>query len=61
MDEQLRDNDDSADSKARLDPEEEVVRRRDAAIKRMLSTPPRQHKEDVGKGREPKSTKRKPA
>ena len=29
--------------------EEETERRRDAALKRLLETPPREHKEDVGK------------
>ncbi len=40
----------TSDLKPPLDPEEGAACRRDAAIKRMLETPPRQHKEDVGKG-----------
>lgn len=51
MDKKLEDQNDGGDSNPRLDPEDGVARRRDAAIKRMLSTPPRQHKEDVGKER----------
>ncbi len=50
MDKKLKDSDDG-DSKPPLDPEERAARRRDAALKRMLETPPRQHNEDVGKGR----------
>ena len=37
--------------------EEEAERRRDAALKRALSAPPRQHKEDVGKKRKPEPQK----
>lgn len=53
MEKKLNDKDDG-DSKPSLDSEEEAAHRRDAAIKRMLETPPRQHQEDVGKGRTPK-------
>ncbi len=53
MDKELKNNNDGGDSKPRLDPEEGTARRRDAAIKRMLETPPRQHQEDVGKQRKP--------
>ena len=42
--------DKKADSAEEAYSEEETERRRDAALKRMLETPPRQHKEDVGKG-----------
>ena len=61
MDKKLKDKDDDGDVKPPFDPDEGVARRRDAAIKRMLSTPPRQHKEDVGKKRKPKPIKCKPA
>ncbi len=59
VDKKLKDNDAGGDLKPRLDPEEGTARRRDAAIKRMLETPPRQHKEDVGKGRKPEPQKSK--
>lgn len=51
MDKKLEDQNDGGDSNPLLDPEDGIARRRDAALKRMLSTPPRQHKEDVGKGK----------
>ena len=42
-----------ADSAEEVYSEEETERRRDAALRRALNTPPRQHQEDVGKGRKP--------
>ena len=52
-------SDKKAESAEETYSEEETERRRDAAIKRMLSTPPRQHQEDVGKGRKLKHSKSK--
>ena len=50
VEKKLKDKDGGGDSKPLLDPEG-TVRRRDAAIKRMLEMPARQHKEDVGIGK----------
>ena len=54
VDKKLNDKD-AGESKPPLDSEEGTARRRDAAIKRMLETPPRQHQEDVGKAAQKRS------